>query len=476
MLWLALHLPRLALEHTPRCPSTVVVENGRVVAADREAEFRGVHRGLKFSSALGLVPDLSVSERDPVRELGALGMLACWGGGFTPQVSLAPPNELLLEIGGCLRLFGGLRKLCTQIRSGAEIQGFSLSMGVAPTPRAARCFARLGRELEGCGESSLLERLSALPVTVLDLESGQNERLEVLGVQRIGQLLELPRAGLSRRFGLALTRQLGQALGEEPEPRCYFPFPEHFFQQLELPAKIDKAEMLLFGAKRLVLALVGWLGARAAGISECVLSLVHEEGDPTVLRLGFATPTRDADRLLRVLRERLERQTLVEPVVELQLAADGSQQLTGRSGGLFGEAAAESLAPVVDRLRARLGEKAVHGLEVVAAHRPECASAPSSWPPRADHTLPTFGPRPLWLLPQPRALPERDGCPQYGGPLQRLTRAERIESGWWDSGEAFDRTGLGDVRRDYFIALAPAGEWLWIYRDAAGWWWQGVFA
>jgi len=301
-----------------------------------------------------------------------------------------------------------------------------------------------------------------------------------------------------------LPLQLAQALGDVPEPQRFYAFPERFEQRLELPAKMDKAEMLLFGAKRLVLALAGWLAARSAGISECTLALLHEDIEPTALRLGFATPTRDAERLLRVLRERLERQPLAEPVIELRLGADAPRLLAGRTAGLFGEAAGESLAPVVERLRARLGAGAVHGLEAVAAHRPECASAAGAWPPtrRTDVAMPA-GPRPLWLLPRPRALPERDGYPHYGGPLQRLTRAERIESGWWDEGERGGNAAvaeacpdaaakspgmhqdasreqeaerIGDVRRDYFIAHAPGGEWLWIYRDATGWWWHGVFA
>jgi protein ImuB len=81
-------------------------------------------------------------------------------------------------------------------------------------------------------------------------------------------------------------------------------------------------------------------------------------------------------------------------------------------------------------------------------------------------------PRPLWLLPRPRALPERDGVPLQGGALLRLAGPERIESGWWAEGEA----RVGDVQRDYFIACNPAGEWLWVFRDAAGWWLQGLFA
>ena len=47
---------------------------------------------------------------------------------------------------------------------------------------------------------------------------------------------------------------------------------------------------------------------------------------------------------------------------------------------------------------------------------------------------------------------------------------ERIESGWWDG---------GDARRDYFVAIDSAGRRLWIFRDPrppGGWFLHGVFA
>ena len=80
-------------------------------------------------------------------------------------------------------------------------------------------------------------------------------------------------------------------------------------------------------------------------------------------------------------------------------------------------------------------------------------------------------PRPLWLEEPPRALHERAGRPTHeGSPLRLLTRAERLESGWWDQGEA-----TGDLRRDYFVASTPTGAWLWVFRDLRGWWLHGYF-
>ena len=80
----------------------------------------------------------------------------------------------------------------------------------------------------------------------------------------------------------------------------------------------------------------------------------------------------------------------------------------------------------------------------------------------------------FFLLDKPESLPEFDGRPHRRGPLKLLAGPERIDSGWWDGGEA-----TGDVRRDYFVACSADTRWLWIYREClapGGWFLQGFFS
>lgn len=475
MLWLCLHFPFLALDIFPREEGPVVAVSRQCVeSANPAALDTGVRPGMGLSAVLALSPGIRVCERQPEREVELLRTLACWAEGFTPTVSLALPNELLLEIGGCLRLFGGLEALLGKIRRELDGQGFAAFAAVAPTPLAAQWLTRTGDE-ETCTEPAQLRtRLGELPIEVIGcLNAKDMKTLAALGTQRVGDLLSLPTAGLRRRFGGGLPLSLAQALGEMPDPREAFVFPERFAQRLELPAKVEHAGMLLFAARRLLAALCGWLGARASGVVECRLLLEHEDGIPaSELVLALAEASADLQRLERVLRERLEHYRLEAPVWRIQLCADAPQQLSGRSLGLFGQDAAMALAPVIERLRARLGKDAVQALAVVADHRPECASAFIPQEQKDNKPELPRKPRPLWLLPEPKALPECNGMPQRGGDLLRLAGPERIESGWWTLGE--DETG--DVRRDYYVACTARHEWLWIFRDADGWWLHGFFA
>src|SRR5574343_346580 len=480
VLWLALHFPWLPIEALPlrQSPSAVVVR-GRVWVADAEAMVAGIVPGQKLSTALGLLPGLATFERDTARELQALESLACWAGRFTPTVSLAPPNELLLEVGGCLRLFGGIQAIVSAVAAGCAEQAYTPGWAVAPTPLAARWLARQGSATLCTDPASLPAALATLPCSAPAWSAEVNGRLESFGVRQLGALRAMPAAGLRRRIGNEPVDDLARAWGEIPDLQLAFVFPEYFAQGLELPSRVEHAEALVFAGQRLFSALAGWLHVRQLRVRRCTLRLTHDDGADTELSLGFAEPASDEGRFLRLLREHLGRLVLPAPVEAVRLDADELTENLGRSAHLFEQAPeGEGASACLERLRARLGERAVQMLAQVADHRPECSSRErdimAAGQATTDKVLPSSArSRPLWLLPTPLALAEQAGRPQWHGPLRLLSRPERLESGWWDDGE---QGAAGDVRRDYFVARNPQGQWAWIFRDAGGVFLHGLFA
>lgn len=347
---------------------------------------------------------------------------------------------------GSLRLHGGLGALQERLAAGLAALGFSARLAAARTPRAALWLAR--------GEGEAFE---ALPVEVMRLEV---EFFRSIGVATVGEVLRLPREGLAQRCGAQVTADLDRALGVLPEPRAFFAPPACFAAGLELPAEVSHAQGLLFGARRLLVQLEGLLTARQAGIREFALKLTHADSPESILRVGLASPARDAERLAQLLRERLAGLTLSQPVEAMRLEAGDFVPLPGRSGGMFGDAAgeAEGWARLAERLRARLGHDAVYGLTAHPDHRPEHAwrrVEPGEWDPREFQPP---GPRPAWLL-EPRKLNEGEFAPLAG--------PERIEAGWWDGDEA---------KRDYFVARLPNASLAWVYREADEWYLHGLFA
>lgn len=464
-LWLALHFPRLALAALGQAEACAAIrEQGLVWQSSAEAERLGVLPGLRVGSALGMAPQLLLHERQLACEQALLHQLACWGGQFTPSLSLAGPDEVLLEIGGCLRLFGGLEALLARLQTQAEADRLpAFQSGLAPTPLAAQWLARAGAP--GCTRlAALHEALAHLPLAVLRLSARELRLCESWGVRSLGELLRLPVAGLQRRLGDEIPQWLGMALGDWPDLRPGFSFPERFEQSLALPAPLDHTEGLLFAARRLIGALLGWLRQRLLGVRECRLWLTRERAQAEFISLSFAEPVHDSARFERVLRERLGRHPLQAPANGLRLEVLRAEALAAHSGELFAAAAPrESVGALIERLRARLGEAAVHALQVCADHRPERASQAAVQ--GQGGALPAHS-RPFWLLARPQRLREQQGRPWLDGPLRLESQAERIESGWWDD---------EDVRRDYFVASTPDGARLWIYRDAGGWHLHGRF-
>jgi len=371
-------------------------------------------------------------------------------GRYTPRVSLEPPGGVAAEVAGSLRLAGGAGKLARSIRAGLAQLGFEGTLAFAPTARAALWRA--------AGDGLALEQL---PLEVLGLAADRLKLLRGLGIRDLGGLMQLPREGVVRRFGQALVDGLDQALGRLPEPRRLYVPPARFEARLELPAPVAEAAAALFAVRRLLAELEGFLAARQGGVRRFTLELFHARGEPTAVEVGLAAPARHAEHFARLLRERLERRPLAAPAEAVRLSAADIAPLAGRSGGLFRDQRdeGEDWLRLVERLQARFGQGAVHGLGLHAEHRPELAwKAIAPGQRLAAGEVPGPGTRPLWLVEPPRALAE--------GGFELLAGPERIESGWWDGGE---------VRRDYFIARAR-DSFVWVYRDAEGWRLHGIFA
>jgi protein ImuB len=417
--------------------------------------------------------DAAASSPDggPRRDAFPTPALACWAGRFTSQVNLAPA-ALRLEIAGSLRLFGGLPNLLRLVREDLAVLAIDAQLAVAATPLAALWLARAGGDAVCTDLPATRAALAAVPLAALELAPPLARRLEGFGLRRVGDLLALPRAGLGARLGQPFLVDLARALGEVADPQVFFVFPERFEQGLELPAPVEAAPVLLFAARRLVAALAGWLAARNAAVRAIEWRIDHGHGAVTALPLAFSAPVHQAARIERVLKERLDALSLSAPALALRLCANEIEPRDARSQVLFDGAGQgyEALADLMDRLVARLGPQAVRGLACHADHRPELASRADPGKAACDRLSLVTPPRPLWLVDPPEALREVHGRPQRAGVLSLLAGPERIESGWWDG---------GDARRDYFVAQDGVGRWLWIFRDPrppGGWFLHGIFS
>ncbi len=350
---------------------------------DLDALRAGVQVGHSRSYALALAPGLTLLAADAARETQAFEAIALALLSYTPKVSLADAHTLLLEVGSGLRLFGGLRALLSRVSATVAAFGYVARIACAPTAWGAWLLAqaracRQGRRWHVVKAASLAHVLDGLPVSLLPVEQAHRDAFSHVGCATLADLRGLPRSGIVRRFGGGILDLLAQAYGTRADPRESFRAPASFHAQLELPSRVDNADALLFAARRLIVQLAGWLNAHHAALSGYTLLFEHElasrhASKTSSLKVAWAIPSRDAEHLIWLLREKLNQTVLAAPVIELKLVADQIVDHAGRSDTLFPmpESDGDSLARLLERLSARLGPENVLQMSVQDDHRPE---------------------------------------------------------------------------------------------------------
>ncbi|HEX7081943.1 MAG TPA: DNA polymerase Y family protein [Gammaproteobacteria bacterium] len=481
-LWIAVHLPDLALRAAQAASAdarpTIVVEalrgRLRVVALNEAARSRGIGPGLDLSAAFGFSGALRVLERSPQAERVLLEALAAACCRFTPAVSLEPPQALLLEVLASLRLFRGLERLKRTLASEIARRGLDFRLSAAVTPLGALWLARCGGG-DAVSSQELVARLGPLPLHVTGWPETVLELLESFGIGTVGECLRLPRGGFARRVGKRYLEDLDKALGRHPDLRTGFEAPRSLSFKIELIDESTSLSVLVDAVTRMTARLADELRIRQARVGKMRLRFEHRRHPASIHDLDLLEATADRSRLLDLLCDRLERIALPAPATAVVLEAGplepvrpSTGPLLGRPGGAHGAETHVSRMQLVERLRARFGADAVHGIAPAADHRPERAWIAVVPGAPCGSASPPVPHRPLWLAPAPERLACVEGEPCFrGAALRLLDGPERIESGWWDGG----------IARDYFAAAARSGERLWIYRDrtAGHWYLHGVF-
>ncbi|HEB86483.1 MAG TPA: DNA polymerase Y family protein [Gammaproteobacteria bacterium] len=151
----------------------------------------GVRPGMPVAAARALVHELIVHAVDRKAGQDALRSLADWAYQFSSQVSLYPPYALLLEVQGSFTLFGGQAALLKNLHSGLTALGYKTRLAGAPTPLAAFSLARFGSEQMVTAPHQLAAVLAPLPISVLDWEQTLLDRLDGMGVRRLGDVLRV---------------------------------------------------------------------------------------------------------------------------------------------------------------------------------------------------------------------------------------------------------------------------------------------
>jgi protein ImuB len=424
-----------------------------------------------------------VRDLDREADAAALRRLALWATRYTPAVGAWKEENgadgLFLDVAGAAHLFGGEAKLMVDLSRRLAGFGLPARLALADTPGAAWALAHFGRKAITLTPSEQEEAaLRKLPVEALRLDPATRTTLRRLGLKMVGDLLDKPRAPLSRRFGAGLLLRIDQALGRAPEPINPIKPPPVYDAVCQFLDPIVAQSAIARAARRLFEELCPKLEADAAGARSLRLTLYRVDGETFEVDLGLAAPTRNATYVERLFDLRLDWLAgTIDPgfgFETIRLDAVSVGPLKPRQEGFASQAEGadgkDRAISLIDALSQRFERKDLHRLWRIQSHIPERAVASLSdmerepdWP--ADEEAP---PRPALLLPKAEptdviaVVPE--GPPRrfrWRGGVHRVTHAqgpERIGAEWW-------RKQKPQPTRDYYIVEDEAGRRFWLFRE-----------
>ena len=464
-LWLYLHFPRLQLDSLYQADNQapIIVVDGHqhsVVQCNDKAMDAGIRPGMGLATAASLHRELEVLEYQPALERDKLTELAQQLYQLTCDISLMPPNGLLLRISNMLALYDGLANYWEVV--GGQLNNWSLRIRYATgySPLAARLLARAGANEVTDSQKRLSTLLHRQPLAATELNSASQEKLKRVGLGTLGELLPVPLAELAKRFDIDVINYLGRLSGQLRHPQRFYHPPDSFERYLELLYEIRQTQTLEGPLSKLLAQLEQFLKTRDQLTQAITLQLHQRDAAPLSVTISSAQGEYQAGRWWTLAALHLEKLVLTAPVHALTLTTGPLIDQQADQGDLLnGSQSRQSPLQLISLLQAKLGNRNISGISLSNDFRPERAT--QSCPPLSTEGSepPGAGLRPSLLLPRPRPLNEQVALHQ--GP-------ERIVTGWWDQQQ---------IMRDYFVARSADGQWLWIFKTPQSQWFvHGYFS
>ena len=324
---------------------------GTVCNLNIAAELQGLFIGQSIGDTILRCPNVVVRFFDLEEDYRFLDLLSRWAGKYSPWIKKELPDGVLIDITGCAHLFGGEQGLIEAFKIDCDNFALTVHIGLADTVGAAWALSRFlentsellhtgdvidqearatrarafkrgnqpssltidqkNNELSffkyiiaPCGQTR--EYISNLPLASLRLSQSKVISLRRLGFRYIKDLLEIPRAPLTRRFGRDLLTRLDQILGLEPEPVSPEKPVNRFSVRLTLPEPIGLKSDFLLALEKLVPALCRKLKNSKFGVRKLQLQIFRTDSTTQSIYIQLTQPSFDTEKILILLAMKLD--------------------------------------------------------------------------------------------------------------------------------------------------------------------------
>ena len=526
---------------TEDLPFAVVRDTGQIKLISSlsiTAESQGLSCGQSLRDAMAICPSLITKSQNPQLEAQFLTNLCRWANKFSPWVAEEVSNALVIDLTGCAHLFGGEEGVVQQVELDCIDLGLSVHIGIADTKGAAWALARYAgqplslsrtgdaidqeahatrsraakrRNWERGGQAPRLkssksisqriaapgftrQALSSLPVAALRLEDHVIISLNRLGLCRVEDLLNQPRAAIARRFGKGTIYRMDQALGVAPEPVNPSKQALHFACRLTFPEPIGLMDDMLAALNKLLPRLANSLESKGRGARRLRLEVYRTDQTMQWVDVGLTYPSSDCALMQPLLKMKLAEievkfgidvLRIVATQTELMYAQHYKSHIDVGPEVSVGQLTNTDLGDLIGKLGARIGLEKITRLHPGNSHIPEKAAQTiaAAWSSPEMNWLDLERPRPLIYFQPERvialAVPKVPLQFKWRGQVHEFDSAygpERIAPEWWLAEQAW-RTGT----RDYWKVVTKTGDRLWLYFAhgglvSGGWFCHGRFA
>lgn len=421
-----------------------------LTALNAGAMSAGLIPGMGLADARAIAPHLATAPAAPEKDADTLLALARWSSRYSPSLNVDGVDGLWLDVSGVPHLFGGARTLLADMAMRFARLGFSARLALAETLGGAHALARFAPSSPIIlPRGKIGEALAPLPVEALRLADEITRLLKRLGLKRIGQLYDLPRVSLERRFHSreaveAVLSRLDQALGRREEPRPpLLPAPD-YSARLPFPEPLITHDGVVTGLDHLAEKLCEALALSRRGARRLHLAIYRADGSSAIIETGLSAPSREPSHFARLFEDRVGGIDVGFGVDLMVLAALATEPLLPAQTAFARREDRARPEPLIDRLANRLSADAVRRLGPYASHVPERAqntlpalAGSTHWPQQGE----SKPPRPVLLFPEPEpvvGLAEIPEGPPARFTWRRVTRRvvkaegpERIAPEWW---------------------------------------------
>jgi hypothetical protein len=388
----------------------------------------------------------------------------------SPLIDDVRPGLAFLEMHG---IAGDARAWMAQARRVLSGFGSALRLGAGSNKIVARAAAYVA-DGSICELGSECELLTLLPLTLLDVEPEIVERLALLGIERLGDLAQLPHGPFVRRFGAAAASWHELACGIDRRP--FVPRSRAVAIEASVFGEgraVDEAQVF-FALRMLLMRVCADLarcGKRAGALH---LALELEDAETCTFDVPLAMPTANERTMFDMLRAKLEGATFESAIVGLRVQARQLEE-GGEAQALFSadDFDPQRVAVTIARLEAMLGQRIARAT-TREAHRLEERFAYEQFEsPRKAMFDRTEAPREL--VPQLRLLEVREIAVELraGEPAMVDQQAVMQCVGSWRIAERAHTPS--PVARDEYDVVLEDGTFARIYRQNAHWYMRGVY-